>query len=57
MEAFIKGMLVMLFSFIYEMLLSSMVHLLGGGVYLMHLDIIGVYCEYGFEGLMCEMKW
>ena len=56
MEAWIKGMLLMLFSFIYEMLLSGIVHLLGGVVYLMSLDIVGVYCESGFEGLMCGVK-
>ena len=56
MEAWIKGMLVMLFSFIYEILLSGIVHLFGGGVYLMNLDILGVYCKTGFEGLMCGIK-
>ena len=40
-------------SFYYEMLLSGVDHYLGGGVYLMHLDIIGVYCEYGIEVLVC----
>ena len=56
MEALIKAKFVILFSFIYEMLLSPIVYLISGGVYLMNLDILGVYCNYGFDGLMCGMK-
>ena len=36
------------------MLLSGMVHLLGGGVYVMNMDILDIYCKCGFEVLMCE---
>ena len=54
--AWLNAELLMVYNSYYKLLLSGMVHLLGGGVYLMHLDIIGVYCVYGFEGLMCEMK-
>ena len=47
-EAWIKGKLLILVCFIYEILLIGIVHLLGGGVYLMNFDILGVYCKSGF---------
>lgn len=48
-----KGKLVMLLIFIYEMLFSGRVHHLGGGVYLMNYDILGMDCKCVFESLMC----
>ena len=54
--AWLNGELLTLYNFYYKLLLSGMVHLLGGSVYLMYLDMFGMYCEYGFEGLMCEKK-
>ena len=56
MESWLNGELVVLYNPSYKMFLVGVVHLLGGGVYLMPLDIFGLYCEYRFEGLMCEMK-
>ena len=35
-----------------ELLLSGMVHLLDGGVYLMNLLLLSIFCDYGFEGLV-----
>ena len=46
----------MLFSFTYELLLSGVVHLLGGGVYLLNLIILSMFFKCGFEVLMCEIK-
>ena len=54
MESWLNGELVVLYNPSYKMFLVGVVHLLGGGVYLMYLDIFGVNCEYGFDELMCE---
>ena len=38
------------------LLLSAMVHLLGGSVYLMNLILLNMSFECGFEGLVHEMN-
>ena len=53
-----KGKLVMMFIFDFKMLLSGMVHLLGGGVYLNCMNVkFQIYCELGYEELLCELRW
>ena len=67
MKLGLKGKLVMLFSFNYEMLLSGMVHLIGGGVYLDCVvtcalwmrpwrNIMWINMEIKILLLMCFMK-
>ena len=43
----------MLYDSYCKLFLSGMVHLLGGGVYLMNLILFNMYCECGFEGIIC----
>ena len=48
----------MLISFNFEMLLSDMVHLLGGDVYLNCMNVkLLIDCEWVREGLLCEVRW
>ena len=47
----------MMFIFDFKMLLSGMVHLLGGSVYLNYMNVkLLDYCEGGYEGLLCEVR-
>ena len=39
-----------------KLLLIGIVHIRGGGVYLMKLILLTMFCEYGFEGLVYEIK-
>ena len=51
----LKVKFVLMFIFHFDMLLSGMVHLLGGSVYLNCSNVkLLVYCEWGYEG--CYMK-
>ena len=56
MMAWLNGELLILYSSYYRLLLSAIVHLLGGGVHLMNLILLSMYCECGFEGLLCVVK-
>ena len=44
-----------MYSFFDELILSGMVYLLSGGIYLMNLILVSMFCECGFQGLVYEM--
>ena len=56
MMSLLNGELLIVYNSYYKLLLSGMVHLLGGGVYLMNSIILSMYCKYVFKGLICEIK-
>ena len=56
MIAWLNGELPILYSSCDELLLSCMIHLFGGGVYLINFILVSMFCEFDFEGLVYEMK-
>ena len=55
-DGLLNGELLMLHSSYCKLLLIGIVHIRGGDVYLMKLILLTMFCEYGFEGLIYEMK-
>ena len=56
MMFWLKDELPILYSSYDELLLSGMIHLLGGGVYLMNFILLSMFRECGFEVLVYEMN-
>ena len=56
MKVWIKGKLVMLFYFIYEMFLSGMAHLWWRCLFKPYECEVTCVCERGHEGILCEVR-
>ena len=54
--AWLNGEFLILCSSYCLFLLNGMVHLIGSGDYLMNLILHSMFCEFGIEGLVYEMK-